>query len=70
MYLGPIAKAVPTFHFFSPGFFTGVEFHTFHTPPLTWSRSTAAKREVEATMERATAKRAVSTSADDRVLVA
>ena len=35
MYFGPIPKAVPTFHFFSPGFFTGVEFQTFHTPPLT-----------------------------------
>ena len=68
MYLGPIAKAVPTFHFASPGFFTGVEFHTFHTPPLTWSR--AAKREVEPTMETPTANRAASVSADHRVFVA
>jgi len=67
MYLGAIAKAVPTFHFFSPGFFTGVEFHTFHTPPLTWSRSAAAEREAEPTMERAIAKRVVSSSADKRV---
>ncbi len=67
MYLGPMAKVVPTFHLLSLAFFTGVQFQTFHTPPRTCSRSTAAEREAKPSVESATAKRAASTKAGSRV---
>lgn len=70
MYRGPMVNAVPTLHFFSPRFSTGVEFQTFHTPPLTSSRSTAAKREAEPRKENATTRKAATTRVEHREFVA